>query len=161
MHRVPDLSDIRAAAGRLGVGLTAEEAEVYPKVKERISEQEAEQAKHEHAEAELTMKRLEPLRPGDRVFDEQLATLMQEIREHVAEEESQMFADLRANFSEQELVEGNSDHGSSEPPQHGDCRLGAGVDDDAAADLDEIRAEAHALAARKLDDAPHARRQGR
>ncbi|MDX6237608.1 MAG: amidase [Kribbellaceae bacterium] len=29
MHRVPDLSDIRAAAGRLGVGLTAEEAEVY------------------------------------------------------------------------------------------------------------------------------------
>jgi hemerythrin superfamily protein len=83
----------------------AEEAEVYPKVKERISEQEAEQAKHEHAEAELTMKRLEPLRPGDRVFDEQLATLMQEIREHVAEEESQMFADLRANFSAQELVE--------------------------------------------------------
>jgi hemerythrin superfamily protein len=81
----------------------AEEAEVYPKVKERISEQEAEQAKHEHAEAELTMKRLESLRPGDRVFDEQLATLMQEIREHVAEEESQMFADLRANFSEEEL----------------------------------------------------------
>jgi amidase len=29
MHRVPDLSDIRGTAERLGVGLTAEEAEVY------------------------------------------------------------------------------------------------------------------------------------
>jgi hemerythrin superfamily protein len=61
----------------------AEEAEVYPRGEGRVGEQEAEQAKREHAEAEETMK---PLQPGDPDFDRQLATLMQELREHVAEE---------------------------------------------------------------------------
>ena len=39
----------------------AEEVAVYPKVKEKVSEEEAERAKREHAEAEETMKRLENL----------------------------------------------------------------------------------------------------
>src|SRR3978361_2305551 len=43
----------------------AEEAAVYPKVKEKVSEEEAERAKREHAEAEETMKRLEKLSPED------------------------------------------------------------------------------------------------
>jgi hemerythrin superfamily protein len=83
----------------------AEEAEVYPRVKEKVSAEEAEHAKHEHAEAEQTMKRLENLDADDSAFDEQLATLMREIREHVAEEESQMFPHMRTIFSEAELVE--------------------------------------------------------
>jgi hemerythrin superfamily protein len=83
----------------------AEEAEVYPRVKDKISEQEAEQAKREHAEAEETMKRLESLQPGDPDFDQQLATLMQEIRAHVAEEEGEMFPHMRSVFTPQELVE--------------------------------------------------------
>ncbi|MEO7262634.1 MAG: hypothetical protein ABI047_15465 [Jatrophihabitantaceae bacterium] len=37
----------------------AEEVAVYPKVKEKVSEAEAEHAKQEHAEAEAIMKRLE------------------------------------------------------------------------------------------------------
>ena len=83
----------------------AEEAEVYPLVKEKVSEAEAERAKQEHAEAEITMKRLESLQPGDPAFDEQLATLMREIREHVAEEEGQMFRHMRTIFSVEELME--------------------------------------------------------
>jgi len=83
----------------------AEEAEVYPRVKEKVSDAEAERAKQEHAEAELTMKRLESLQPGDAMFDQQLAILMQEIREHVAEEESQMFPHMRSIFTQEELVE--------------------------------------------------------
>ncbi|MCV2487826.1 hemerythrin domain-containing protein [Geodermatophilus sp. YIM 151500] len=83
----------------------AEEAEVYPAVKDKVSAEEAERAKHEHAEAEKTMKRLESLDPDDASFDAELATLMQEIREHVAEEEGQMFPHMRQVFSRQELVE--------------------------------------------------------
>jgi hemerythrin superfamily protein len=83
----------------------AEEAEVYPAVKEKVDAAEAERAKHEHAEAEETMKRLEGLDPEDPSFDEALATLMREVRAHVAEEEGEMFPHLRQVFSQQELVE--------------------------------------------------------
>lgn len=83
----------------------AEEAEVYPKVAEKVSSEEAEHAKHEHAEAEQTMKRLEKLDPGDAMFEERLAELMSEVREHVAEEEGEMFPHMRNVLSEDELVE--------------------------------------------------------
>jgi hemerythrin-like domain-containing protein len=83
----------------------AEEAEVYPLVRDRIDVAEAEQAKHEHAEAEETMKRLDGLDGDDPEFASALDTLMTEIREHVAEEESEMFPRLRATFSQQELLE--------------------------------------------------------
>jgi hemerythrin superfamily protein len=83
----------------------AEEAEVYPRVKEKVSSEEAEHAKHEHAEAEETMKRLDGMDADDPAFEEQLATLMRAIREHVAEEEGQMFPHMRTIFSQAELVE--------------------------------------------------------
>ena len=83
----------------------AEEAEIYPAVKEKVDAGEAERAKYEHAEAEETMKRLERLDPDDASFDQELATLMREIRGHVAEEEGQMFPHMRQVFSQQELVE--------------------------------------------------------
>ena len=83
----------------------AEEAELYPRVKERVSEQEAEHAKHEHAEAEETMKRLEKLGPDDPTFEAELATLIREVRQHVAEEEGEMFPHIRQIFTQQELVE--------------------------------------------------------
>jgi hemerythrin superfamily protein len=63
----------------------AKEAEVYPRVAAKISDAEAEHAKHEHAEAQEIMKRLEKLQPDDPTFDDELATLMQGVREHVAE----------------------------------------------------------------------------
>ena len=83
----------------------AEEAEVYPRVKEKVSSDEAEHAKHEHAEAEKTMKRLDGMAADDPGFEDQLATLMREIREHVTEEEAEMFPHMRSIFSEAELVE--------------------------------------------------------
>jgi hemerythrin-like domain-containing protein len=83
----------------------AEEAEVYPAVKEKISDTEAERAKHEHAEAEETMKRLEGLSPDDPSFEQELTTLMAEIRAHIAEEEGEMFPRMRQVFSQEELVE--------------------------------------------------------
>jgi hemerythrin superfamily protein len=83
----------------------AEEAEVYPRVREKVSADEADHAKEEHAEAEETMKRLEKLSPSDAAFDQELDTLMREIREHVAEEEGDMFPHMRTIFTVDELRE--------------------------------------------------------
>ena len=83
----------------------AEEAEVYPRVKEKISAAEAEQAEREHAEAEATMKRLDGLDLDEPAFEEAFTRLMREIREHVAEEEGEMFPRMRSMFSRGELVE--------------------------------------------------------
>ncbi len=81
----------------------AEETQVYPAVEEKVSDAEAERAKREHAEAEKTMKELERLDPEDPSFDEQLGTLMREIRTHVAEEEGVMTTHMRQVFTQEEL----------------------------------------------------------
>lgn len=80
----------------------AEEAEVYPRIRERVSYAEADRALHQHAEAEQTMKLLDHLEPSDAMFDKRLADLIQEVREHIAEEEAEMFPQLRDGFSPDE-----------------------------------------------------------
>jgi hemerythrin superfamily protein len=83
----------------------AEETQVYPRVEKQVDKEEAEHAKEDHAEAEETMKRLERMDPDDPGFDGAVDELIREIRHHVQEEESRMFAELRAAFSREELVE--------------------------------------------------------
>ena len=83
----------------------AEETQVYPRVEKQVDKEQAEHAKHEHAEAEETMKRLERMDPEDAQFDAEVQTLIREIRHHVQEEEGRMFTELRASFSHDELVE--------------------------------------------------------
>src|SRR3954447_18045862 len=73
----------------------AEEVLVYPKVEDEVSAEEAEHARKEHAEAEETLKRLEKLDADDPQFDDELATLMAEIRHHIEDEEGEMFAHMR------------------------------------------------------------------
>ena len=81
----------------------AEEVLVYPQVDDKVSAEEAERARKEHAEAEETLHRLEKLDADDPGFDDALATLMREIREHIAEEEGQMFAHMRQVIDQDEL----------------------------------------------------------
>ena len=83
----------------------AEETKVYPKVEEQVDREEAEHSKHEHAEAEETMKRLERMDPEDAQFDTEVRTLIREIRHHVEHEEGRMFTELRASFTREQLVE--------------------------------------------------------
>ena len=83
----------------------AEEVAVYPRVKAKVSEEEAERAKREHAEAERTMKRLESLDPDDATFEQEIRRLMTEIREHVAEEEGEMFPRMREVMTQDELAD--------------------------------------------------------
>jgi hemerythrin superfamily protein len=82
----------------------AEETRVYPRVATEIDKEQAEHSKHEHAEAEETMKRLERMDPDDAGFDGAVVELIREIRHHVQEEESRMFPELRTRVPREELV---------------------------------------------------------
>lgn len=83
----------------------AEEVAVYPEVKRKVCEEEAERAKLEHAEAERTMKALEKLDSEDPSFEQEIRKLMSEIRVHVAEEEGAMFPHMREIMTQDELTE--------------------------------------------------------
>jgi hemerythrin superfamily protein len=81
----------------------AEEVIVYPQAERKVSAEEVEHARKEHAQAEETLARLEKLDADDPSFDDELATLMKEIRHHIEEEEKDMFAHMRQVMDEQEL----------------------------------------------------------
>ena len=81
----------------------AEEVIVYPHVEDKVSAEEAEHAREEHAEAEETLHRLEKLDPDDPSFDEELDTLMAEIRHHIEDEEGDIFAHMRQVIDADEL----------------------------------------------------------
>jgi hemerythrin superfamily protein len=81
----------------------AEEVLVYPAVEKQVSAEEVEHAREEHAEAEKTLQRLEKLDADDPGFDDELATLMREIRHHIEDEEGQMFAHMRQVVDPDEL----------------------------------------------------------
>jgi hemerythrin-like domain-containing protein len=81
----------------------AEEVLVYPQVEDKVSAEEAQHAREEHAEAEETLEKLEKLDADDPAFDDELATLMREIRHHIEEEEGEMFAHMRQVIDAEEL----------------------------------------------------------
>src|SRR3954471_2476924 len=81
----------------------AEEVLVYPEVEDKVSSEEAEHAREEHAEAEETLRRLEKLDADDPGFDDELETLMSEIRHHIEDEEGEMFAHMRETIDEEQL----------------------------------------------------------
>jgi hemerythrin superfamily protein len=81
----------------------AEEVLVYPEVESKVSKEEVEHAREEHAEAEETLARLEKLDPEDAEFDDALAELMKEIRHHIEDEEEEMFAHMREVIDADEL----------------------------------------------------------
>ncbi len=81
----------------------AEEVLVYPKVEDKVGAEEVEHARKEHAQAEETLHRLEKLDADDPDFDDELATLMAEIRHHIEDEEGQMFAHMRQAIDADEL----------------------------------------------------------
>ena len=81
----------------------AEEVIVYPRVTGKVGEEEVEHARKEHAQAEETLQRLEKLDADDPNFDDELSTLMGEIRHHIEDEEDEMFAHMRKSMDPDEL----------------------------------------------------------
>ncbi|MET9503425.1 hemerythrin domain-containing protein [Streptomyces sp. NPDC006622] len=76
----------------------AEEAYLYPAVREHVAGGDALADKElvDHAEAEQIMKDLEGCEADDPQFDRLVGMLMGEIREHVADEEGNLFPRLRS-----------------------------------------------------------------
>jgi hemerythrin superfamily protein len=76
----------------------AEEQYLYPTVRDHVAGGAAlaDRELAEHAQAEKTMKDLEGLEPTDSAFWPTMHSLVQEVRQHVYEEESELFPKLRA-----------------------------------------------------------------
>ncbi|MEU1397898.1 hemerythrin domain-containing protein [Micromonospora zamorensis] len=85
----------------------AEEAYVYPIARKALPDgnEIADREIAEHTDAERTMKELESVDPSDPRFDELLAHLVSTIRDHVREEENELFPRLRAATAREELIE--------------------------------------------------------
>ncbi|CAL9617288.1 hemerythrin domain-containing protein [Streptomyces sp. enrichment culture] len=83
----------------------AEEAYLYPAVREHVPDGDAlaDRELRDHAEAEQIMKDLEGCDAGDAEFDRLIGMLMSEIRGHIADEEQNLFPQLRASCSTEEL----------------------------------------------------------
>jgi hemerythrin superfamily protein len=76
----------------------AEEEYLYPAVREHLAGGDAlaDQELEDHAKAEQIMKDLESCEAGDAEFDRLMGELMTEIRSHIADEEGNLFPQLRA-----------------------------------------------------------------
>lgn len=76
----------------------AEEEHLYPAVREHLADGDAiaDREIDDHSRAEQIMKDLEGREAGDAEFDRLMGRLMTEIRSHVADEEGNLFPQLRA-----------------------------------------------------------------
>jgi hemerythrin-like domain-containing protein len=85
----------------------AEEEYLYPAAREHLPNggEIADRELREHAEAEETMNSLDGMDPDNPEFTQRMHTLMQEIRQHVQEEEGELFPALRSSMSQQQLDE--------------------------------------------------------
>ncbi|MGW3730913.1 hemerythrin domain-containing protein [Streptomyces sp. NPDC000851] len=83
----------------------AEEAYLYPAVREHVPDGDALADKEieDHSRAEQLMKDLESCDADDPEFNRLIGLLMSEIRDHVADEEQNLFPKLRAACSPQAL----------------------------------------------------------
>lgn len=75
-----------------------EEMDVYPVIKHEVSEPAADSLVHEHQELKELLADIESMDPGDAGFDAKVAAARASFKEHIAEEEGQVFPRL-----EQEL----------------------------------------------------------
>lgn len=83
----------------------AEEAYLYPAVRKVLPDGDAlaDHELEEHAEAERTMKELERLEPTDQRFDVLVGNLIRVIRQHVVEEEGELFPRLAGASKQEDL----------------------------------------------------------
>jgi hemerythrin superfamily protein len=99
-----DLTD--TAISELVRHAVAEEMYVYPAMREHLADGEK-AVQHdivEHKELERTMKQLEALDVSSPEFDEAIATLERLLADHVQDEETEQFPELRRAVPPDELV---------------------------------------------------------
>lgn len=83
----------------------AEEQHLYPATREHIpgGDELADHELEEHAEAEKLMKQLDGMSPDNIEYGSLVTRLIADVRHHIQEEETQLFSQLRAHASQDEL----------------------------------------------------------
>lgn len=83
----------------------AEEIYLYPTIRENLRDGNgiADHELSEHQEVEETLKKLESLKPGDAEFWPTIHQMIGAVRQHVQEEENDLFPKLRNTCSQQTL----------------------------------------------------------
>ncbi|HEX3244585.1 MAG TPA: hemerythrin domain-containing protein [Chloroflexota bacterium] len=82
----------------------AEEETFYPAVRSALGQdgvELVEEALAEHTRVARLIQEIRAFRPGDELMERKFAVLMDEVRYHVDEEESEMFPLVRANMEPQ------------------------------------------------------------
>lgn len=104
-HRRKELAD--QATIELVRHSVAEEMHLYPAVRRYLTNGDAVADKEieDHGEAERTMKQLESCQADDPEFDRLMAQLMSEIRDHVTDEENNLFPRLRESTTPDDLAQ--------------------------------------------------------
>lgn len=104
-----DAKERRVIADKIIIELVrhaeAEEQAVYPLARKHIDngDQIIEHEIDEHSQAERIMKELDGMDPGDPQFGVLMQQLMTSIKEHISEEENDMFPKFRAAVGQSEL----------------------------------------------------------
>jgi hemerythrin superfamily protein len=80
-----------------------EELLFYPRIRESLGDDAAEEAIHEHLEIKKTLNELDKMHAGDDGFDARMRELMAEVRHHVEEEESDIFPTYREKVPAEDL----------------------------------------------------------
>ena len=98
---------LTAAIAELVRHSVAEEMYLYPAAREVLpdGDQIADREIDDHSQAEQAMKRLERLQPDDPQFDAEVRVLTTSVREHITDEEENLFPRLREACSAEQLVE--------------------------------------------------------
>lgn len=105
----PDPESRKEVADRIIAELirhaVAEEQYLYPAVREHLGDERADEEIREHAAAEQTMKDIERLKADDPELGTKLSVLETEVRQHIAEEEDEVFPALGERLSADELAD--------------------------------------------------------
>jgi hemerythrin superfamily protein len=90
-------------ADALAIHSSIEEHHFYPTVRERRTEEFVDRALEEHLDIKCTLSDLLDLEPGDAVFEAKMEELQQQVAEHVAEEENDLFPKVEKLLDADEL----------------------------------------------------------
>jgi hemerythrin-like domain-containing protein len=91
----------------LSVHAAIEEQVLYPAVRDRLADEEGQvlEALEEHHLVKWTLSELDGMEPDHQRFDAKFTVLIENVRHHVKEEESELFPQVRQAFTRAELAD--------------------------------------------------------
>lgn len=94
---------VKEITRELSVHAAVEELLVYPAVRANLGSEQADHAVEEHQEVKRLLADLEKLEPSQAEFEEKMTMLISSVRDHVKEEENQIFPNLQREVKTERL----------------------------------------------------------